>query len=94
MKITAGKLAVTFLLLTFAGLFVEKLATGTSQNVSWQRATETIGKISTLFFVASVVCGIVAVVSKTSRVTGAIVLIIAAAIVGYFIVVLTHFNIP
>lgn len=94
MKITPGKLAAAFLVLTFAGLAVERMTTGVSQNISFQRTTETIGKISTLFFVVSIVCAIVAVSSKTSRVTGAIVLIIAAGVIGYVILVVTHLNIP
>ena len=82
MKITPGKLAVGFLLLAFVLVFAVA------------RQSEMFGKIGTLSFAASLICAIWAVISKTSRVAGAIVLIIDAVIVGYFILIFKYWHLP
>jgi hypothetical protein len=53
-----------------------------------------LGKLATLSFVASFICAIWAVATRASRVAGAIVLIIDAAIVAYIVLVIKFWNLP
>jgi lipopolysaccharide export LptBFGC system permease protein LptF len=94
MRIAPGKLAVVFLVLTFAVFITTKAASGITQNAAWNYAVETVGKIGTLFFAASFACAIVAVASRPSRIAGVIVLLIDAAIVGFIILVVRAWRLP
>ena len=86
MRNSAGKLAAGFLVLAFVILGAETAAAGA--------VPETFGRIATLSFLASFVFGIVALATKSSRVTGAIVLIIDAAVIGYVILIFKSWSLP
>ena len=82
----SGKLAAGFLVLAFVILGAEKAAAGA--------LPEFFAKMATLSFLASFVCAIVAVFTRSSRVAGVIVLVIDAAIIGLVILVLKTWHLP